>query len=115
MKNQALITWTHSEYSDIWPLYFGRLEKHFKYDKSYIFVDKKTNKIPEKHIQLVNNDRDPWYKRFIECLDKVEEEQEELEEDEIDPKPRRRRRTVVMKEKELAEAVYELFMNSGTI
>lgn len=45
----------------------------------------------------------------------LEEEQEELEEDEIDPKPRRRRRTVVMKEKELAEAVYELFMNSGTI
>ena len=55
-KEIALITWTHNEYSDIWPMYFGRLEKHLKFHKSYIFLDKYSDKISDKHIQLVNND-----------------------------------------------------------
>jgi hypothetical protein len=41
---------------------------------------------------------------------------EELEEDEIDPPPaKRRKRPVIMKEKDLTEAVYEFLTNSGTI
>ena len=73
-KEIALITWTHNEYSDIWPMYFGRLDKHLKYDKSYIFLDKQSNKIPDNHVQLINNDQHPWHKRFLQCLDQVEED-----------------------------------------
>jgi hypothetical protein len=40
---------------------------------------------------------------------------EELEEDELDPKPTKRKRSVIMKEKDLTEAVYEFLTNSGTI
>ena len=40
---------------------------------------------------------------------------EELEEDELDPKPPKRKRPVIMKEKDLTEAVYEFLTNSGTI
>jgi hypothetical protein len=75
MNNQiALITWTHNEYSDIWPLYFGRLDKHVNYQKSYIFLDEQSDKIEDKHIQLVNNDKEPFYKRFMDCLNQIDEE-----------------------------------------
>lgn len=73
-KEIALVTWTHNEYSDIWPLYFGRLEKHLNFNKSYILLDTHSEKISNQHIQLVNNDQDPYYKRFMECLEQIEEE-----------------------------------------
>ncbi len=70
----ALVTWTHNEYSDIWPVYFGRLDKHVEYNKSYIFLDNHSDKISDKHIQLVNNDQEPFYKRFMDCLEQIEED-----------------------------------------
>ena len=73
MNDLALITWTHNEYDDIWPMYFGRLDRHLSYKNSYIFLDKESEKIPVKHTQLINNDNDPWYKRFLECLARVPE------------------------------------------
>jgi len=73
-KDIALITWTHTEYSDIWPMYFGRLEKYLDFQKSYIFLNQESKKVPTNHTQLLNNDKDPYYKRFVECLEKVEEE-----------------------------------------
>lgn len=73
-KQIALITWTHNEYSDIWPMYFGRLDKHVDYSSSYVFVDKFSNKINKKHIQLINNDKSPWHKRFLHCLRQVKED-----------------------------------------
>tara|TARA_R110002020_G_scaffold14313_6_gene50860 strand:- start:34883 stop:35605 length:723 start_codon:yes stop_codon:yes gene_type:complete len=72
-KKIALITWTHNEYRDLWPMYFGRLDKHLNYNKSYIFLDKYSEKINKQHQQLVNNDKDLIYKRLLECLDRVEE------------------------------------------
>jgi len=73
-KDIALVTWTHNEYSDIWPLYFGRLEKHLQFEKSYIFLDAYSENISERHIQLINNDQESYHKRFIECLRQVKEE-----------------------------------------
>jgi hypothetical protein len=73
-KDIALVTWTHNEYSDIWPLYFGRLEKHLEFEKSYILLDAHSENIPDRHIQLINNDQDPYFKRFMECLEQIEEE-----------------------------------------
>lgn len=72
--NIALITWTHNEYSDIWQLYFGRLEKHVKFKKSYVFLDNYSDKINEKHTQLINNDDQPFYKRFLHSISSVKEE-----------------------------------------
>jgi len=74
MDNLALITWTNTEYSDIWPMYFGRLDKHLNYDKSYVFLNEKSDKAPSRHIQLINNEDEPYYKRFTDCLENVEEE-----------------------------------------
>jgi len=75
IKNEiALVTWTHNEYSDIWPSYFGCLEKHVKFNNSYIFLDKKSVKISDNHIQAVNDDSQPYYKRFLNSLSRVKED-----------------------------------------
>ena len=74
MKNLALVTWSNTEYDDIWPAFFGRLERHLKFEKSYIFLNAQSDNVPEGHTQLINNENDPFYKRFLECLEQVEED-----------------------------------------
>ena len=75
MSDLAIITWTNTEYSDIWPPYFGRLEKHFpNFEKSYLFVNEYSDLVPERHTQLINDENDLFYKRFLKGLSEVEEE-----------------------------------------
>ena len=43
MKNLALVTWTHTEMEDVFPVYFGNLKKYFPEHLSYnnyILIDK---------------------------------------------------------------------------
>ncbi len=74
MKNLALVTWSNTEYDDIWPMYFGRLKRHLQFEKSYIFLNNTSENVPDGHVQLINNEQDPFYKRFLECLERVEED-----------------------------------------
>ena len=75
MNNLALITWSNTEYSDIWPPYFGRLERHFpNFKKSYIFLNEKSDRVPERHMQLINNEKQLFYKRFLKGLNEIEED-----------------------------------------
>ena len=73
MVDLSLITWTHSSYCDVWPMYFGQLKKHFSQIKQYMFVDKDSNQIPTECIQLINNENENYYKRFLNCIEQVEE------------------------------------------
>ena len=70
----AFITWTHTDCQDVFPLYFGQLDKYCNDYKSYVFINSQVKSIPSRHIQLVNNGDDLYYKRFISCLESVEEE-----------------------------------------
>jgi hypothetical protein len=74
VNNLALVTWTNTEYSDIWPLYFGRLHDNYKFKSSYIFLNERSNDIPNGHTQLINNENEPYYKRFTDCLNMVKED-----------------------------------------
>ena len=70
----AFITWTHTDCQDVFPLYFGQLDKYCGDYKSYVFINSQTKSIPSRHIQLVNNGNDLYHKRFISCLESVKEE-----------------------------------------
>ena len=74
MKNIAFITWTNTECEDIFPLYFGQFDKYFNNFKSYVFINEHSSNVPANHVQLVNNPESSFYKRFVECLEKVEED-----------------------------------------
>lgn len=73
-ENIAFVTWTNTECYDVWPMYFGRLEKHVNFSKSYVLLNEKTNLIGDRHIQLINNENDDFYKRFVSGLEQIEED-----------------------------------------
>ena len=58
MDDLSLITWSHSSYSDVWPMYFGQLEKHFPQIKQYMFIDKNSKDISKKCVQLINDENE---------------------------------------------------------
>tara|TARA_R110000851_G_scaffold34190_1_gene90982 strand:- start:800 stop:1537 length:738 start_codon:yes stop_codon:yes gene_type:complete len=73
MKDVRLTTWSHSSYSDIWPMYFGQLKKCAPFLKQSLFVEKPTNKVPPECTEILNNENDAYYRRFLDSLEEVEE------------------------------------------
>ena len=46
MKDTAIIMYSHSDYSDVWPIFFTQTDKYFQDVKKYIFADKHVDNIP---------------------------------------------------------------------
>ena len=74
MKDVAFICYSHSEYSDVWDLFFGQLNKYFPNVKKYLFTDKVNREILSD-INVVTYDNNLAYsKRVSHCLDFVKED-----------------------------------------
>ena len=77
MKNLAVVTWTHTEMEDVFPVYFGNLKKYFPEHRScnnYILIDKLNENISDDYTQLVNNENDTYASRWLGCLDYIKED-----------------------------------------
>ena len=73
MNDIAFVTWTNTECEDVFPLYFGQFDKYCNDYKSYVIINENSPEIPERHIQLVNDENDSFYKRLVSCLEQIEE------------------------------------------
>ena len=70
----ANIVYTHSDYSDVWPAFFGQLEKHLGAFKSnYVFVDRASEGIPRHFQQIIYDDKESYTHRLRGCLAQVPE------------------------------------------
>lgn len=75
MKNLALFTWTNKEYEDVFPAYFGNVEKYFpQIEKSYVAINELSEVISDNHLQLVNEEKYSYAERVLGCLENIEEE-----------------------------------------
>lgn len=70
----AFVTWTNTECEDVFPLYFGQFDKYCSDYKSYVVINSLSKNIPERHVQVLNKESDPFYKRFSHCLEQIEED-----------------------------------------
>lgn len=71
----ANIVYTHSDYSDVWPAFFGQLEKHFDVFKiNYVFVDRVSENIPSHFQQIIYDDSKSYTHRLQKCLAEVTED-----------------------------------------
>ena len=75
MLDFAIITYTTSKYSDVWPMYFGQLSLHKSGIKSYVFSDDSSKNIwnYSDHNLISYNDSDPYWIQYLKCLDDVSE------------------------------------------
>jgi len=65
------IVYTHSDYKDIWPLYFGQMNKYFPEDKHYIIVDKWVAGIPINYEVILYDDKLTYRERMSSALKKI--------------------------------------------
>lgn len=73
IKDLAITTWSHSSYSDIWPMYYGQFEINAPFFKHYMFINKHTQKIPKYCSEIINNENNKFSQRLCYSLDKVSE------------------------------------------
>lgn len=75
MDNLRLVVWTHPSYADVWPMFFGQLEKHAPFfDKKTVLVPHHTETLPANCVEVLNNEKEEYCKRFIESMSRVKEE-----------------------------------------
>lgn len=76
MENLRVTTWTHSTYDDIWPMYYGQFLKHAPELRHAVFLEKKVDKsyFPDGCLQVINNEKDYFYSRFVECMKQIKED-----------------------------------------
>lgn len=75
MKNISIIVYTHTDYKDVWPPFFGQAKKWLPDDyKKYIFVNKLDKDIPKDYIVKTYDDSKIYTKRFAHCLAQVDTE-----------------------------------------
>ena len=72
MKKCAIVTYTNSACSDVWPIYFGQLDKHAPWLKSYVFSNE--NPGCKNHEFIKYDATKPYYIQWTECLKSVREE-----------------------------------------
>ena len=70
----AIVMYSHSSYSDSWPMFFGQVDQYFENCSKYIFCDKKTEEIPKNWKCITYNEELPYNRRVHSCLQQVNED-----------------------------------------
>ena len=71
IKDLAITTWSHSSYSDIWPMYYGQFKDNAPFFKHYMFINESTNKIPKYCSEIVNDETQKFSQRLCYSVDQV--------------------------------------------
>jgi hypothetical protein len=73
MKNLAIVVNTHSSSKDVWPLFFGQLEKHYPNIKTYVFTDNDDG-IDSKYNTIIYDGNNKFRTQYLNSIKQVEEE-----------------------------------------
>tara|TARA_A100001015_G_C14984699_1_gene711006 strand:+ start:187 stop:1725 length:1539 start_codon:yes stop_codon:yes gene_type:complete len=73
-NNFSIVMYSHSSYSDSWPMFFGQTDKYFNNCKKYIFCDDDCSLVPDNWVCVKYDENLPYNKRVASCLEKVEEQ-----------------------------------------
>lgn len=77
INNLSIIVYTHTNVSDVWPMFFGELKKYMPFLEVNVFCDNIPVGINSSHFEghnfiFYNDSKDyPFYKQYCECLEKV--------------------------------------------
>jgi len=71
IDNIAVVTYTNSVCEDIWPIYFGQLDKYASNIDSFVFSDIESEKISDRNRIVTYNNDDPYYTQYSNCLKDV--------------------------------------------
>lgn len=67
----SIILYTHTDYSDVWPIFFGQTELYLQDYKKYVFVNKLDETIPADYTQVYYDEASPYTERMYNCLSQL--------------------------------------------
>ena len=74
-KMFPLVYYSHTDYSDVWPLMFSQVDKYFPTHQKYLFSDNATADLESPNWTLIKYDDGLKYQqRMVHCLRQVPEE-----------------------------------------
>ena len=73
IKQIVFICYSHSEYSDVWDMFFGQLNKYIPNVKKYLFTDKVNKPIPKDVNVIIYDDSLSYSHRVTYCLKHINE------------------------------------------
>ena len=69
-----IIVYTHTDYSHVWPIWFGQTQKYFSDFEKIIFVNKTNKDIPSDYKVIIYDESYTYQNRVNSCLDKLNPE-----------------------------------------
>jgi hypothetical protein len=73
-RETATVLYTHSDYKDVWPVYFGQQVKFLgPIPKSYVFLNRFSTEIPDHYTQIIYDDSQSYTDRLLSCIKRVPE------------------------------------------
>lgn len=66
-----IITYTHTDYKWVWPLWFGQTDKYLKEFEKIIFVNNPHKDIPDYYQVIKYDDSKKYTQRVVECLQQL--------------------------------------------
>jgi hypothetical protein len=69
-----LVIYTHTDYSDVWGICFGQLEKYMFDFNICVFVNKENSEIPKRYSVITYNESDVYTDRLKYCLSKLSDD-----------------------------------------
>ena len=75
IPDTARVMYTHTDYADCWPMYFGQVAKVGNFfSRNYVFVNREDARIPKYFKQVVYDENLSYTDRLKSCLGKIEDE-----------------------------------------
>ena len=69
----VIVVYTHTDVSDLWPMFFGEFKKYMSDAKIYVAVNKKDDRLSE-YTQLYYDDAKPYTERLKDILNQLKDE-----------------------------------------
>jgi hypothetical protein len=73
MNKIPIVVYTHTDVSDLWPMFFGELNSYMPDVKVYVAVNKKDDRL-SKYTQLEYDDTNPYTERWKYILPQIKED-----------------------------------------
>lgn len=75
IENLAIITYTHSSMRDIWPMYFGEMDRYLTFIKNhYILCDQNNDIFRNKKVFTYSDEKEFFYEQYNKVLECIEED-----------------------------------------
>ena len=71
--NAPIVVYTHTDVSDLWPMFFGELKSYMSDSNVYVAVNKKDDRLSEYN-QIHYDDSKPYTERCKEILSQIKED-----------------------------------------